>query len=179
MRDRAARKKEEKSILVEVFLGGAKTEQEIILGYRYMQLVENSLEVMKMKSLMVRGSRGSGKKATLDILDNLLDFEIKERYELGLMPLTEVKFSEIDSVGYCYQFRHTIKTKDGSVRKGYKTEVDADNDEVALTNLNYALRRKGYTLVSVEKKNRSVSLIRTKNGGVHQKYRVTLIDDRV
>jgi hypothetical protein len=170
-------KHEEKKLLLEVFLGDAKTPEEVVCGLRDIALIENGLKLMQVKSLLGFGARGTGRKSMSDAVSAMLDQEIKERYELGLMPLTPIRPSDIASLEYEWNFTHAVKIKSGATKRNYKTRVLASSQNNAMVELSRKLAAKGMKLVEVQDMKKSLALITTIRGDVVPWYAIDLIEE--
>ncbi len=179
---RQQRKFEERKLLYEVFQEGAVTKEQKVVGYRNAKFIEHCLELMKMGVMMGFGTKSVGKKALHETIDNLMERELAERYELGLMELVKVNLSEVKSVLYSFHFK-IIKVKSEKLRGGkkpirYKNEqtIEADSLEFARAELARRLKKLGDTMVEEISVTKRISTIIT-NTGVHAAYTVEIIDD--
>lgn len=128
MRDRAKRHHEERVLLYQVFTEGAQTIEEKALGVRNAQFIEKSLELMKVKTLMGIGKRGSSQLQFNETLENMIEMELMERHELGLIPKKKISLEQINLVYWDFTFKY-IKQKAKALRAG-KRAINYKNSTV-------------------------------------------------
>lgn len=163
--DRGQRKHEERVLLYKVFTEDAKTDEERIICVRNAQLIEKSLELMRVGSLLGLGQR----KARFQLhqaIENLMEQEMQERYELGLMPLTKIKLDDIQSVMYKFFFK-IIKVKKKAVKKiryNNSLSIVAQDIESARSQLAERLKKLGDQIVEEISVTKKIHAIRTVDG---------------
>lgn len=180
MRNREQRKQEEKTLLYQVFCEGATTDNERLIGVLNAQFVEKSLEVMKMSTLMGIGSRKVGRAAFLDTIERMMEQEIAERYQMGLMELVKIKLSDIKSVMYNFHFK-IVKVKAEKIRNGQKAirynnsqTIGASDIESARWQLKEKLKKLGDVMVEELSVTKNIDMIITHSGDVHAAYTVEI-----
>jgi len=172
-----ARKLEERVQLRRCFLQGAETTEEKIIALRDVYLIEKSLELMKVQSLLGFGTKRTGKMAFSRMIDTLLEQELAERYDLGLIAKKQVEITDITDAIYQWTFTHTIRTPQGSKRRNYETRVEASDEPAALALLQHSLKRKKRELVSIDKTRKSLARIVTREGNVYNPYMVDIVEN--
>ena len=180
MRYREQRQKEERQLLYQVFQESANTKEEKLLGFRDAQFIENCLEIMKLKSLMGIGSKRGG-LACQDTIQQMIEVEINQRYELGLMPIKAIQLDDIKSAMFNFTFQ-IIKIKAKKIKEGkkpirYKNNVSVFSDTVesARFMLQARLKKLGDIMVEELSFTRTIDSITTVSGEFYPYREIEII----
>lgn len=173
MINRKQRQKEERVLLYQVFTEDATTDAERIIGIRNAQFVEKSLELLKIKTLLGIGKRGAAGREWYALLDRLMEEEIAERYNLGLIPPTIIHLDHIQSAMYDFHFKY-IKAKTKAIATGKKiihyrnsSTIRSQDEQSARYQLHQRLKKLGDTLIQELSVSKHLHSIITTDGDIH------------
>ncbi|GAB3164604.1 hypothetical protein GCM10027291_06290 [Telluribacter humicola] len=168
---------EEQVLLRQICLEGTTTTEEKLLSIRDAEFIEHCLTVQTARSLMGLGKQVSNRQYR-QVHSHLLEKEIAECYELGLMPTIPVGAEDIISLEYLFRFRYSILNASGQQRTNYKSEIMASTEDTALLVLQDQLRKKSQRLKSVDEVDKQIYSITIRDGSVYRPYQIELIDEK-